>query len=178
MVVACLEELGPLNIGVAGILIQQRTGIPGEVPTSLSPLKQILEFSKLLKSKFRGLKKVLEGFPDIFDIGTDHIINPTIRLRERFEAGDVGKEEGSITQTKVSIQLKTMPSKKVEIKAASRKTVFRELNNPSDQIDEGQVPNYFIVPQDQCSPYYGYYGPPSSYYYPPWPQYPHYYQGY
>lgn len=29
MVVICLQELGPLTVGVAGKLIQQRTGIPG-----------------------------------------------------------------------------------------------------------------------------------------------------
>jgi hypothetical protein len=42
-----------------------------------------------LKAKYRGLKKVIEAFPTLFQIGTDHIINPTISLKEPRRPGPI-----------------------------------------------------------------------------------------
>lgn len=50
---------------------------------------------KILKAKYRGLKKVIEAFPSLFRIGTDHIINPTIFLNENRRPGPIEPDPNS-----------------------------------------------------------------------------------
>jgi hypothetical protein len=69
-------------VGDIGKQLQDLTGIPSTV-TPLIMFSHCLDLPKILKAKYRGLKKVIETFPHMFQIGTDHIINPTIYLKER-----------------------------------------------------------------------------------------------
>eukprot|EP00604_Paraphysomonas_vestita_P000503 CAMPEP_0174826254 /NCGR_PEP_ID=MMETSP1107-20130205/43737_1 /TAXON_ID=36770 /ORGANISM="Paraphysomonas vestita, Strain GFlagA" /LENGTH=510 /DNA_ID=CAMNT_0016059009 /DNA_START=1142 /DNA_END=2674 /DNA_ORIENTATION=+ len=68
LIVQCLEKFGPQLVGDIGKQLQDLTGIPN--------------LPKILKAKYRGLKKVIEAFPQLFLIGSDHIINPTIYLKD------------------------------------------------------------------------------------------------
>ena len=67
MISYILEQRGPLPIGEIG--------------------KQLIEFTKSdllvrnIKQKFGGLKKAIEKFDDVFELGTDHPFNPLVSLK-------------------------------------------------------------------------------------------------
>jgi len=59
-----LSEKGPLPVGEIGKLLQDATSNPN--------------LSTVLKEKFGGLKRFLEGYPNMFILGNDHPFNPHV----------------------------------------------------------------------------------------------------
>lgn len=64
-----VEQAGPHPIGEIGKLLQEATGNPN--------------LSRVLKSQFRGLKKLIEGYPHMLRLGGDHSFNPHVYLSEK-----------------------------------------------------------------------------------------------
>jgi len=80
LIVASVPSVGGL-LRLMTYILEQRGVLPvGEIG------KQLLEFTgsdllvKSIKSKFGGLKKVIEMHLDIFSLGTEHPFNPLVRL--------------------------------------------------------------------------------------------------
>ena len=78
LIVYALEVKGPLPVGEVGKLLQEATGNEN--------------LASALKTTFKGLKKVLEGFQGIFHIGTDHPFNPLVSLT----AGYIEKRDSNV----------------------------------------------------------------------------------
>mmetsp|Transcript_23795 Transcript_23795/g.40515 ORF Transcript_23795/g.40515 Transcript_23795/m.40515 type:complete len:1333 (-) Transcript_23795:623-4621(-) len=72
LIVYALEVKGPLPVGEVGKLLQEATGNEN--------------LASALKTAYKGLKKVLEGFRGIFNIGTDHPFNPQVSLTDEYIA--------------------------------------------------------------------------------------------
>ena len=70
LIVYALEVKGPLPVGEVGKLLQEATGNEN--------------LAAALKTAFKGLKKVLEGFQGIFHIGSDHPFNPLVSLTDEY----------------------------------------------------------------------------------------------
>jgi len=66
LIVHIIEQMGPLPIGEIGKLLQEFTGNQN--------------LSRILKSQFRGLKKLIEGYPSSLMVGGDHNFNPHVYL--------------------------------------------------------------------------------------------------
>lgn len=66
LIVHVIEQRGPQPIGEIGKLLQEATGNPN--------------LSKVLKSQFRGLKRLIEGYPQLLRLGDDHSFNPHVHL--------------------------------------------------------------------------------------------------
>lgn len=68
LIVHIVEQAGPHPIGEIGKLLQESTGNPN--------------LSRVLKAQFRGLKKLIEGYPHMLRLGGDHSFNPHVYLAE------------------------------------------------------------------------------------------------
>lgn len=66
MVVHVLEMKGPLPVGEIGKQLQEATGNP--------------QLSQVLKERYGGLKKFIEGISSIVRVGEDHPFNPHVYL--------------------------------------------------------------------------------------------------
>lgn len=66
MVVHVLEMKGPLPVGEIGKQLQEATGNP--------------QLSQVLKERYGGLKKFIEGISSIVHVGEDHPFNPHVYL--------------------------------------------------------------------------------------------------
>ena len=72
LIVHIVQSRGPLPVGEIGKQLQEITGNEN--------------LSVVLKTQFKGLKKVIEGFGKIFRLGTDHPFNPLVHLCDSFVA--------------------------------------------------------------------------------------------
>ena len=72
LIVHIVQSRGPLPVGEIGKQLQEITGNEN--------------LSVVLKTQFKGLKKVIEGFGKIFRLGTDHPFNPLVHLCDSFMA--------------------------------------------------------------------------------------------
>lgn len=70
IIVYIIENKGSLPVGEVGKLLQEYTGND--------------QLSVTLKSQFKGLKKIIEGYGGIFRLGGDHPFNPQVYLQEDF----------------------------------------------------------------------------------------------
>jgi hypothetical protein len=70
LIVTILENKGPLPVGEIGKQLQEMTGNEN--------------LSNVLRANYRGLKKVVEGFHEIFLVGTEHPFNPLVHLHENY----------------------------------------------------------------------------------------------
>src|SRR3546814_4385462 len=66
MVVQVRERKGPLPVGEIGKQLQEATGNP--------------QLSQVLKERYGGLKKFIEGISSIVRVGEDHPFNPHVYL--------------------------------------------------------------------------------------------------
>eukprot|EP01041_Mallomonas_annulata_P000479 gene479-895_t len=73
LIIHVIEQRGPQPIGEIGKLLQEATGNPN--------------LSKVLKSQFRGLKRLIEGYPHLLRLGDDHSFNPHVHLVSRQSLG-------------------------------------------------------------------------------------------
>jgi len=85
LIVHIVEQAGPHPIGEIGKLLQEATGSPN--------------LSRVLKAQFRGLKKLIEGYPHMLKLGGDHSFNPHVYLADSYQSGNT--ESGMIRDQKV-----------------------------------------------------------------------------
>lgn len=71
MAVAILEDRGSMPVGEIGKCLQQYSGAGNELPQQI-------------KAKFKGLKKLIEGFKLLFCIDQSHSLNPCVSLSPDF----------------------------------------------------------------------------------------------
>jgi hypothetical protein len=77
-----VEQAGPHPIGEIGKLLQEATGNPSKWQSRCCRLT-LLDLSRVLKSQFRGLKKLIEGYPHMLRLGGDHSFNPHVYLADK-----------------------------------------------------------------------------------------------
>lgn len=70
LIVSILENKGPLPVGEIGKQLQEITGNEN--------------LSVVLRANYRGLKKVVEGFHEIFSVGNEHPFNPLVHLHDTY----------------------------------------------------------------------------------------------
>lgn len=70
LIVSIIETKGPLPVGEIGKILQEMTGNES--------------LSNVLRAQYRGLKKVVEGFHEVFQVGTEHPFNPLVHLHENY----------------------------------------------------------------------------------------------
>lgn len=66
-------------------IIDARGSIPiGEVGKLLAEITGNENLPTILKNKFRGLKRIIESYPDLVILGTEHPFNPLVHLSETY----------------------------------------------------------------------------------------------
>lgn len=85
MVVHVLEMKGPLPVGEIGKQLQEATGNP--------------QLSQVLKERYGGLKKFIEGISSIVRVGEDHPFNPHVFLPSQAPPSRQGHKDHNTNHT-------------------------------------------------------------------------------
>ena len=131
-----VKQEGPQTLGEIGKYLQDATGNPSEcglgtvrlqrrksdervlflLQHRITLLMSRSDLSKVLKSQFHGLKKLIEGYPDLLRLGADHTFNPRVHivLQPQAAAGPRGLTQPGPEQGQLPLVENTLPSEQRE----------------------------------------------------------------
>ena len=118
LIVHIIEQMGPLPIGEIGKLLQEFTGNQN--------------LSRILKSQFRGLKKLIEGYPSSLMVGGDHNFNPHVYLaRTKAPAApDPWIDEKKVNISQDMMVRETVPPPALQVQHEQQKARTKSQNGP------------------------------------------------
>ena len=117
LIVHIIEQMGPLPIGEIGKLLQEFTGNQN--------------LSRILKSQFRGLKKLIEGYPSSLIVGGDHNFNPHVYLAKTKTPGASNDQENNSQQSPSPPALQVQHEQQVQQQQQLSKTRNKMMASPS-----------------------------------------------
>jgi len=138
LIVHIVEQAGPHPIGEIGKLLQESTGNPN--------------LSRVLKSQFRGLKKLIEGYPHMLKLGGDHSFNPHVYLADKGSIVRVNSQESVQESPSVSTNDSEPQTRRVSSGSASGPKLLSPAwsGNTFSQID-----GYYVNKAPLPPPGYG-----------------------